>query len=41
MAYFRRRVGTRHAENISVRLSSACHTSALDKENLAVLKRLY
>ena len=40
-AYFRRCAETRRAENISVRLGSAWHASVLDKENIAVLKKLH
>ena len=40
-AYFRRRAETRRAENISAQLGSTCHGSALEKENIAVLKQVY
>ena len=40
-ACFRRRAETRGADNISARLGLACHTSVLDKENIAMLKQLY
>ena len=40
-AYFRRLAETRRAENISAQLGSVCHASALDQENIAMLKQLY
>ena len=40
-AYFRCCAEARHAEVISAWLGFVLHASVLDKENIAVLKRLY